>query len=460
MRRFCFIIIILVVSFLFTEGACATDKVVIRSEGNGQFIVSGYPFVPVLNSSSPTGVKSIRRNSSTTMEWPRRVRFDPAIMSIFCQRIKHSLLDELGMADNWKGVVEIELVFFPDEKRPIRLSHRLLNDGFHTWMEVPDETDPQQVIRTVVQVLLLEIANRTSKDHAIEVPLWLSEGLTNLIIERCGAAIIPLPETPQVFTIRAGNPTNAAKERLKTVDALEFSVLANPGPEDVRGVRWFIYQDSCMLLTYELLNLPNGRLLIQKTLANFKNYSNWQNGFLEVWNEHFPTLIDLEKWWALTISVSRQSSGLNSWEMRPSLEKLDEILSTSLSTVNKTFPTDSRPSLELQSICLQWSFMIQVNLYNQIVAQLKSFELVAEPLVASLAGAYRAALEDYVRRPSGILGLFSKDTPSRSDVRVLIKVLKHLDQERDKLKTLCAKREEAARAAKLAEQPAEIKKER
>jgi hypothetical protein len=76
--------------------------------------------------------------------------------------------------------------------------------------------------------------------------------------------------------------------------------------------------------------------------------------------------------------------------------------------------------------------MVQIYFFERIAAQLKAFELAADPVVAELAGRYRITITDYIRQPR-IYAFFGKDAPSRSDLRVLKKRLNYLDNEREQL---------------------------
>ncbi|MBP5760529.1 MAG: hypothetical protein J6W90_04050 [Verrucomicrobia bacterium] len=410
-----------------------TARVTLRSRLEGQFIVKGVPFPP---SVAPSREGNIRTSAPDTgKEWPESVRLDPSTVIVVCERIKQIFLQELGLTDLWKGMIEIDIDFYPKGiLRPITLSHRLMNDGLHTQMKIADEVVPHRLIEAIVQVLLLEYSNRDLRQTQMaEVPLWMIDGMTQLVMQRGGPALIPTPGALKTFTIEKTNPVKTAKSRLKTIQPPEFGQFTSPGPEFSSGINWMIFQDASLVLTWELLNLPDGKARYCHNLRLLKNYRNWQLAFLEAWKGQFSNLTDVEKWWALVLVTSRKDSGRNAWTLKQSIEKLNEILAeASVSTIAQINQPRHPSTIHLQQIAESWAPMVQIYFFERIAAQLKAFELAADPVVAELAGRYRITITDYIRQPR-IYAFFGKDAPSRSDLRVLKKRLNYLDNEREQL---------------------------
>lgn len=410
-----------------------TARVTLRSRLEGQFIVRGVPFPP---SVAPSREGNIRTSAPDTgKEWPESVRLDPSTVIVVCERIKQIFLQELGLTDLWKGMIEIDIDFYPKGiLRPITLSHRLMNDGLHTQMKIADEVVPHRLIEAIVQVLLLEYSNRDLRQTQMaEVPLWMIDGMTQLVMQRGGPALIPTPGALKTFTIEKTNPVKTAKSRLKTIQPPEFGQFTSPGPEFSSGINWMIFQDASLVLTWELLNLPDGKARYCHNLRLLKNYRNWQLAFLEAWKGQFSNLTDVEKWWALVLVTSRKDSGRNAWTLKQSIEKLNEILAeASVSTIAQINQPRHPSTIHLQQIAESWAPMVQIYFFERIAAQLKAFELAADPVVAELAGRYRITITDYIRQPR-IYAFFGKDAPSRSDLRVLKKRLNYLDNEREQL---------------------------
>jgi hypothetical protein len=86
-------------------------KVTLRSRLEGQFLVKGVPFPPSI---APTRQGSLQAlETKTSADWPESVRMDPSTAIVACERIKQIFLQELGLNDQWKGLIEIEIDFYP-----------------------------------------------------------------------------------------------------------------------------------------------------------------------------------------------------------------------------------------------------------------------------------------------------------------------------------------------------------
>lgn len=414
---------------LFNE----TAKVTLRSRLEGQFIVKGVPFPPTVTPNQDGAIRTFKANTSS--EWPTSVRLDPSTAIVVCDRVKQIFLQELAIADQWHGLIEVDIDFYPNGvKRPIILSHRLMTDGLHTAMKVPDEVTPHRLVQAITQVLLLELANREMhQTRMTEIPLWMIEGFTQLIMQRSGPALIPTPGAPRTFSVLSTIPTKDAKARLRTIEPPGFSYLASPGPESLKGIYWMIFQDCSLVLTCELLDSPNGRERFLNSILLLKKYLNWQTAFLKAWEGQFQSMTDVEKWWALILVSSQKDTSRNGLTVKQSLEKLNSILAeasvTTLSEINRPKRPDT---IHLQQIAENWSPSVQIYFFERIAAQLKAFELAAEPSIAELASRYRITVTDYIHQPK-IYAFFGKDAPSRADLRLLKRRLNYLDLERGSL---------------------------
>lgn len=406
-------------------------KVTLRSRSAGQFIAKGVPFPPTVTSKYEGVVQAVE--VKTVVEWPKKVRLDPATAIVICDRIKQVFLQELGISDQWQGIIELDIDFYVNGiNRPILLSHRFLSDGLHTTMRVSDEVTPHRLVQAVTQVLLLELANRDHKQLKMaEIPLWMTEGMTQLIMERTGPSLIPLPGTPQRFSTQTTSPTRHAKARLRTINnPPSFTTLANPGPEWTEGIPKMIFQDASLVLTHELLTRIDGQKNFLQTILRLKKYLNWQTAFLDAWKETFPSLTDVEKWWAIVLVINQDDTAPGSLSFKRSVEKLNEILSeASVTSVGDIHAAKRPSSIHIQQVATSWTATVQAYFFERMATQLDVFALAAEPRVANLAKRYQEVLLDYIHQPQ-ILAFFGKDAPSRIDLKVLRKRLEDLDTER------------------------------
>ena len=145
-----------------TEVFCV-EPVTLRSH-SGQFLVRGLPLAAPLVAVAPTSSVSY-------------VRLDPTLLAVSCEGIKSAMLDELAMKDLWRGKIYIALHPLQDDREPIVVTSLHYADGWNYRLEIPEQVDGAQLVKSVVEVLLLEMANRTARSQQAELPLWLTEGL-------------------------------------------------------------------------------------------------------------------------------------------------------------------------------------------------------------------------------------------------------------------------------------------
>src|SRR5439155_10295094 len=94
---------------------------------------------------------------------------------VTCERIKQALLRELALADLWRGRVYLEInSTLATNQAPIVFAKPYL-DGWQYQVELAPSIERPKLVRGLVQVLLLEIANRNAGLRSAEIPLWLSE---------------------------------------------------------------------------------------------------------------------------------------------------------------------------------------------------------------------------------------------------------------------------------------------
>ncbi|RME93612.1 MAG: hypothetical protein D6766_07870 [Verrucomicrobia bacterium] len=295
---------------------------------SGQFIVhSRHPTAPTLN---------------RVAEGPRTnqlIRLQPATVVVACERIKAAVLAELGLRDQWRGKIHVNLRTATGMGELPQVTGRQYLDGWQFSITTPDELPPRDFVRAVTAALLLETARRTPGPHPGEVPWWLIEGVTEEIQSRVGPALVP-PETS--LAAKIGNQIGqldarprdvvlagewaAVRQWLRERGALSFERLSLPEPGDLRGDSAVAYRMSARAFLLQLRRLPGGRLLLQRFLASLTSCLNWQTAFLGVYRQFFPTLLDVEKWWTLSWRQLAGAGAFEPWSDERALAGLAELL--------------------------------------------------------------------------------------------------------------------------------------
>ncbi|HEU0038660.1 MAG TPA: hypothetical protein VFR76_05245, partial [Verrucomicrobiae bacterium] len=142
----------------------------VRTVGSrsGQFVVRGPAIAPLSNNSG--------------LADPTLIELDPNILAVTCERIKQALLRELTLADLWRGRVYVEInSVLSTNQAPLVFAKPYLN-GWQYQVELARSIEKPKLVSGLVQVLLMEIANRNAGLRSAEIPLWLSEGVAQALV--------------------------------------------------------------------------------------------------------------------------------------------------------------------------------------------------------------------------------------------------------------------------------------
>jgi hypothetical protein len=271
-------------------------------------------------------------------------------------------------------------------------------DGWRYRLDLPDEVEPVKLVRALTHVTLLEMANREAGERSAEIPLWLTEGLTQHLLATASLDLVLLPESRVVRETRKGDPLWAVRPRLRATAPLTFSQLSMPSPDTLSGEAWATYQASSQLLVYELLRLREGRAALQEMLRILPAHFNWQVAFLKAFQARFARILDVEKWWSLLVVNTRGYDQLQGWSRETSLEKLAEILQFPAQVRYATNDLPIRTELSLQKFVEHWDYDSQGDFLQAKLNQLQALGLHASPDVLPLLDAYRQVLETYLHK--------------------------------------------------------------
>ena len=364
---------------------------------SGQFVIhSSYPTAPTLSQwLEPT-------NSA-------RITLSPDPLTVTCERIKTAVLRHLDMADRWKGKVHVWIR--PELRREAAqgLVSTRFADGWHYTLDLPERCEADALVRLLVQTILTEIANRTPGAHPAELPIWLVEGMTARVRGSVGPDVIV---TPTRLRTRIGNAggqiESGAKERvgaenLQEIHAvlfgrppMSFAELSQPGAGIEGGEAQETYRLSAELFLYQLQQLTNGRRCLQAMLANLTRAMNWQTAFLTGFEPHFGRLLDVEKWWTLTLHDFLRGNQPNTWAASTSLNKLAEATKVHVD-IQERAGAPARPALvTLQQFIAQANPLAQKTVLRARISYLADLQRRAAPNVTPLIRSYAAVLDEYL----------------------------------------------------------------
>jgi len=372
------------------------------------------------------------------------IDLDPNILAVTCERIKQALLRELTMVDLWRGRVYVQInSTLSANQAPIVFAKPYL-DGWQYQVELARSIERPKLVSGLVQVLLLEIANRTAGLRSAEVPLWLSEGMAQALIhESVVDLVVPHPERNfnlvnlswQARQAIRRDPLREARERLQTHAALSFAKLGAGLPNSAPVETWKTFQASAQLFVRELVRLPGGRSRLVQMLYVLPHYLNWQTAFLNAFGGQFPRLLDAEKWWAVTITHFTGQDPTQAWAMPVALQKLDEALHPPVLVSANRKDMPQRMRMSVQRIINEWDYLRQRIVLKGVTAQLFSVRLKSPPELVALVEENRATIENYLtkRDQVGMARALPGLPPMRADLLVadVVKKLDELEAKRD-----------------------------
>jgi hypothetical protein len=357
------------------------------------------------------------------------VRLDPSVLAVSCERIKDALLNELGLSDHWRGAVYLSLHPVEHDQEPILVTSTRHSDGWAYELELPERVDRIRLLRTLVQVLLMEIVNRRARDGAVELPPWLGEGLAAHLQASTLSGLALEPETRLVGQQRNRDSLAGVRERLRAGPPLNLNELNWPTAGQLSGEGLGVYQSCAHLFVHELLRLKYGRECLTEMLLLLPESLNWQTAFLGAFRPHFPRLIDADKWWALTVVHVTGRDPFSIWPRGETWRQLDEILVTPIQVRLQAGELPISIPVKLQNVLAEWDYARQTPLLSQKVNHLQALRLRAAQELTVLIEGYGEALNFYLQKHRSSVQAPSATKKSLSDHAVaLSETVKKLDE--------------------------------
>lgn len=374
------------------------------------------------------------------------VSFDPALLAVSCERIKQALCRELGVSGAWRGTVRIVLHPARNPDELVTIVSQWFKDGWNYRVELPDTVERARYMRTMVNVLLLELANRNAGDRSAEIPLWLTEGLTQILLTLPATDLTPPrprfgPSGPAFMpTIVDSRPVDSLKVLRETLckrPLLTIADLSWPTDETFTGEAGEVYRANAQLFVSELLRLNDGRPCIQAMLDGLSQCYNWQTAFFRAFQSHFERQLDLEKWWALQAAHFIGRDPAQAWSPQESWDKLDAILQTSVVIHRSAVELPERAQVPLATIISEWDHDRQTPVLQDKLRELEQARLRMPQELARLADEYRQLIAGYLEMREKIGFVLPTARPTTPTLKGLLRdTLKQLDALESKRRAL------------------------
>ena len=377
---------------------------------------------------------------------PQELELEPTVLVVSCERIRQALLQELDASREWRSTINVSLRSSRNGDGRAKINVEAFGRSWNYKVELPPRLPRDEFTRTIVQVLLLELANRAPADHCAEIPLWLSEGLTQrLLAAREVELILPKPSVnvgsmlmaPAHVLARDPDPLARARQILRSQAPPSLAELSWPEVEKFSPAAAELFQVSAQLFVTELLELKQGTELLRTFTTRLPRFYNWQTTFLQVYAREFPNLLALEKWWALQAAyvVGRDHKEL--WTPAESAQKLEAALHTSIAVRVTPEELPARTEISLQTVLREWDTVRQLKTAQDKVLELDRLRLRVAPEYMKIVSEYQTALRDFIRERSRFTTTFSKIRRQPPGIKKVIEAaierLDELDAQRAQL---------------------------
>ncbi|MBL6766287.1 MAG: hypothetical protein ISQ14_15135 [Verrucomicrobiae bacterium] len=378
----------------------------VMTSATGQFVVLGFePGSP----NGPPPLSSIRTN---------HVQLDPGVLVLTCERVKSEFLLLLNIGDKWKGAVSIHVDGRAQADTDLEVSATRMRDGWGFRLRLPGQIERMRLVRALVRVLLLEIANRENTSGRLaEVPLWMQEGLAAQLYAMHGDALaasiglqvfgldeeLAVPKVmlgrniPQSYERNYTELLSMARRHFELFEPAEFATLQMPLPKDREGFAWVTFQYSAHLFVAELLRLPDGREGMMRALTELKGFLNPQLAFLKAFEARFPNALAADKWWSL-ICVDFKSREVNlRWSEADTMQRLKEILYTPVSVRTDIDSVPEERVMMMQDLIRETAFKDHRPILARALRALLFVEGNSRRDLARLIRDYRTVIEEYLK---------------------------------------------------------------
>lgn len=363
---------------------------------SGQFVIHGRPGVAssaVVG--TPARIKPVGEGANVVLR--------PDLLSVTCERVRAAVTSRLGLPDGPGSKVHLVLRRRRSVEGRIDIVPTPFSGGWVYRIELPEEIEWNRLVRSLVEVTLLDLANRGNPKTVCAVPpLWLSEGLNAVLIHEVGRDFVPEAETLVNRSARRGDPLVPIRAALGGREPEGFAVLTQVDLDQLTdSTRFEIYRANAALLVAAWLGDDTGRRHARDFLQQLSSHLNWQTAFLRSSAGRFDTLLDVEKWWAVALVATLSHDPRQEWPRDRVVTELRWIMNETAEVREGTNSPASRRTVNLSEIVRTWDFTAQKDVLTRKATQLQRLAVHAPPDLVPLLAECFQTLDRYLTTRSG-----------------------------------------------------------
>jgi hypothetical protein len=369
------------------------------------------------------------------------VQLTPAELAISCERVKQAYLNQLESSERPGSHIRISIKPWLPPQSDVLITALRFTDGWRYQIDVPEFVERRKIIRGLVSVLIQEMGNRLNDGDSVSVPMWLREGLTEIMLEREGPNLIleasaiknslgnnfyavDAPTQEKVWK----DPLRVVREKLKVAPPLSFSDLSVPVDDQIATLGFEHYQHSAHLFVSELLQLPDGRQKLRTYVQDLFRFSHPQFALFDAYRAHFATALEIEKWWSVAQVNFLSHQDRARWPEKNALAKLNEILQPQIQIRRDANSVPVSQSITLKQLVTEIDFEQQRPVLSQMVVQLQRLEWNLPPDMLKLVYDYHVLILNYSNKREQLSASKGNSRAAGSTAKPLIKeTLKQLE---------------------------------
>jgi len=363
---------------------------------------------------------------------------EPTLLAVSCERIKGALNSELGTQIQWQGKINLIISPLRNSSDDYAISVDRFRNAWRYQLTLPQRVEQTMFVRTVVQALLLELANRRATERSAEVPFWLVEGLTQkllnsrqkeLILAPPGHSIRGVVIDPTMYERSDNDWLENARRVLRERPPLTLEELSWPRPEEFDGPNGEAFRCSSQLFVAELLRLKSGRESLREMIVGLASCLNWQTAFLKAFENQFPNQLALEKWWALQVTYFVGRNPQQFWTSEESFRKLAEVLQTTVAIRHGSGDLPARAEVSLQAIIREWDTLRQLTTFRSKARELELTRSRVSPEFTMLTDEYLRAVKQYAQQRERVSAIYANlDAMPGGQRKAALEVIQELDR--------------------------------
>ncbi|MFO1476037.1 MAG: hypothetical protein U1F98_05230 [Verrucomicrobiota bacterium] len=365
------------------------------------------------------------------------IQLDPNLLAISCERIRQKLCDQLGASTAWKGKIFLNLrpASGPGDNITVLARHDIR--GWTYRLDVPDILLRGRFVCGIVEVVLLEMANRSAGEHSAEIPVWMAEGFArelavsgdiSLLLSRPSQNVNGLTLNTESVVSRWSDPLEKARETLNGQPPLSFEELSWPFDDGLAPAAAERFGASAQLFVMNLLQFQDGGACFRRMLDALPGCYNWQLAFFKGFQPHFQSALDVEKWWALQGVQLETHSVSARWTPEQSWRKLTQLVHPAAAVRTSETELPTYTEVTLQTIVQQWDRNRQSDALRQKLGQLQMMQLRIAPQFVDVLNGYRDVIQWFLKKRSdtGLLSLLRR-APAMTPAGLASETIRKLD---------------------------------